>query len=129
MKPCLLSDQVVLIRPRRNVFIPVDSSGVPIDDEGKVMSVMQSAVAVKARRNPRQDYCMVYLPPLYRIRFWIFAIALWTGVAWASLGAALSLLVLGRWGMSRIVNGPVHDGYSLVSSRKTSYLFAPSSHS
>lgn len=111
----IYSDQVVLIRPRKAVFIAVDSSGVPVDEDGKITAIQQTRVATKAGRNPRQDYCMVHLPPFYRARFWIFAITLWTGVAWASAGSMLGVLVLGRWIAGLYYQGPVHDGYSLVS--------------
>lgn len=109
------SDQVVLIRPRKAVFVAVDPSGVPVDEEGKITAILQTRVATKAGRNARQDYCMVHLPPFYRARFWIFAVTLWTGVAWACVGSMLAILVLGRWMTGLWFKGPVHDGYSLVS--------------
>ncbi len=108
-------DQVVLIRPRRAVFIPVDEQGMPKSDEDKITALKQDRAAVKAHRNPAQDYCMVYLPPFYRERFWAFGCLLWTTVAFSLVMAACLPLAVGRAVLSKVSSEDLHDGYSFVS--------------
>ncbi|KAJ9098792.1 hypothetical protein QFC19_006269 [Naganishia cerealis] len=52
------ADQVILLKPRKNVFIPVDHMGIPKKDADKVLWLMQDRAAVKGHRDPRKDYCM-----------------------------------------------------------------------
>lgn len=109
------SDSVVLVKPRRAVFISVDPLGIPLTDEGKITAVYQDRVAQKVNRRSRDDYCQVYLPPLYPLRFWIFGILLWTGV---SCGLALAFflpVMVGRLAFKLASPYQFHDGYSFVS--------------
>jgi hypothetical protein len=115
IKGMLYSDQVVLLKPRKHVFIPVNSLGIPKSDADKVLLLMQNRAATKAHRDPRKDYCMVYLPPFYRVRFWIFGLLLWSLISWAVVFTILIPILVGRTATYHFVGREVHDGINLVS--------------
>ena len=109
------ADSVALVKPRRDVFVEVDHSGVPTTDEGKVTAVLQDRVGRKAHRRVKEDYTQVYMPGLYPLRFWIFGMSLWVSVAWTCVLALFIPIIIGR-GMTELWFGyQVHDGYSFVS--------------
>jgi hypothetical protein len=108
------SDQVVLLKPRKNVFIPVDEFGIPKTDNDKVLLLMQNKAAHRAGRDPRKDYCMVYLPPFYRLRFWVFGLLLWSLISWAVVLTILVPVLVGRQATRHFIGKDVHDGINLV---------------
>ncbi len=77
--------------------------------------LQQVKAAQSKNRDYKKDYCLVYLPSLYTLRFWLFGIGLWTAIAWTVAFAILAPLVVGRLAVGIILDDPVHDGYSLVS--------------
>ncbi|KAJ9124095.1 hypothetical protein QFC22_000890 [Naganishia vaughanmartiniae] len=108
------ADQVILLKPRKNVFIPVDHLGIPKTDNDKVLWLMQDRAAIKGHRDPRKDYCMVYLPPFYRTRFWAFGLFLWTFISWTIVFALLVPILVGRIATHHFVGRDVHDGINLI---------------
>lgn len=108
------SDQVVLLKPRKNVFIPVDAMGIPKSNDDKVLLLMQNKAAQRAGRDPRKDYCMIYLPPFYRIRFWLFGLLLWSLISWAVVLTVLIPVLVGRQATYHFIGRNVHDGINLV---------------
>lgn len=112
--PIANSDQVVLLKPRKNVFIPVDAMGIPKTNDDKVLLLMQNKAAHRAGRDPRKDYCMVYLPPFYRMRFWLFGLSLWTAICWAVVFTILIPVLVGRAATRHFIGRDVHDGINLV---------------
>lgn len=106
---------MVLLKPRKHVFIPVDSLGIPKTDADKVLLLMQNRAATKANRDPRKDYCMVYLPPFYRIRFWVFGLLLWSFISWTVIFTILVPILVGRAATYHFIGRDLHDGVNLVS--------------
>jgi E3 ubiquitin-protein ligase DOA10 len=109
------ADSVPLVRPRRNVFVPVNERGIPLTDEGKITVVYQDRVCRAANRNPSKDYMMVHLPALYPLRFWIFCISIWLAVSWTLALVIFTPIVVGRQLTFAYYGYWVHDGYSFVS--------------
>lgn len=75
---------------------------------------MQDRAAIKGHRDPRKDYCMVYLPPFYRTRFWAFGLLLWTFISWTIVFALLIPILVGRIATRHFIGREVHDGMNLV---------------
>jgi E3 ubiquitin-protein ligase MARCH6 len=111
------ADSVALVKPRRNVFVEVDDSGIPITDEGKITAVLQDRVGRKAHRRVKEDYTQVFMPALYPLRFWIFGMSLWVSVAWTCALAMFTPIAIGRMVTTMYFGRQVHDGYSFVSSQ------------
>ncbi|KAJ9106134.1 hypothetical protein QFC21_001276 [Naganishia friedmannii] len=108
------ADQVILLKPRKNVFIPVNDYGIPKTDKDKVLWLMQDRAAIKGHRDPRKDYCMVYLPPFYRTRFWAFGLFLWAFISWTIVFALLVPILVGRIATHHFIGREVHDGMNLI---------------
>lgn len=111
----LHSDRVALVKKSKYCFVPVNEDGIPKTDEGKIVVVKQNRAAEKAKRKPMRDYCMVYLPPFYRLRFWIFAVVFWGYIGLSMIMAFILPLLVGRGTIALLTKTKQHDGYSLVS--------------
>lgn len=57
---------------------------------------------------------MVYLPPFYRIRFWLFGLLLWSLISWAVVLTILIPVLVGRQATYHFIGRNVHDGINLV---------------
>jgi len=114
------ADSVALVKPRRNVFVEVDNSGIPVSDEGKITAVLQDRVGRKAHRRVKEDYTQVFMPALYHLRFWIFGMSLLVSVAWTCAMAMFMPIAIGRMVTTMYFGRQVHDGYSFVGSRGAS---------
>jgi hypothetical protein len=89
---------------------------VPVTAEDRVAVLQQVRAAQRKGRDHMKDYCLVYLPPFYTLRFWIFGIFLWTVIAWSVCATVFVPLFVGRLATAAFVDTDLHDGYSLVSS-------------
>ncbi|KAG9309896.1 hypothetical protein JVU11DRAFT_9928 [Chiua virens] len=73
-----------------------------------------NAEAVKAKRDIKDDYIVVYFPPRFRMRIIAFVAAIWTIMAIvAAIGIAVPVQ-LGRHFFALISSLTVHDGYSFL---------------
>ncbi len=102
----------------------MNEDGTPINEAGKLEILRQVQAAQKKGRDHRRDYCMVYLPPLYTLRFWIFGISLWTAIAWTVTLSVVTPLVVGRLATGAFSDRDLHDGYSLVCQVLLKCMFA-----
>ncbi|KAF8166549.1 hypothetical protein K438DRAFT_1856932 [Mycena galopus ATCC 62051] len=107
------SDNISLPRDMR-ATAPVDEHGEPLDDDAEELIRMQNEEAVKAKRVPREDYAVVYIPPYFRYRVIAFIAILWV-IGAIFLGVVFALPIqLGRSFFGLFVPRPVHDGYSFI---------------
>ncbi|KAJ7249539.1 hypothetical protein B0H12DRAFT_696107 [Mycena haematopus] len=107
------SDNISLPRDMRATAL-VDEHGEPLDAEARELIRLQNEEAVKAKRTPRDDYAVVYIPPHFRYRVFAFIVILWVLGA-IFLGVAFALPIqLGRSFFGLFVPRPVHDGYSFI---------------
>ncbi|KAI0685903.1 hypothetical protein BC835DRAFT_1523256 [Cytidiella melzeri] len=107
------SDNVVLVK-NEDATVEVDSNGQPIDEKAAQLMQLQNAEAEKARRNIKDDYTVVYLPPHYRCRVIAFTASLWI-ICSAALASFVGLpVLLGRFFFKLFVPYQVHDGYSFL---------------
>jgi len=107
------TDNLALPRDIR-ATVPVQENGEPVDDAARALMALQNAEAEKAKRNPKDDYIVVYIPPHFRRRVISFVALLWVIGAFL-LGVVVALPVqLGRSFFALFSSREVHDGYSLI---------------
>ncbi|KAJ7777220.1 hypothetical protein B0H16DRAFT_1301759 [Mycena metata] len=107
------SDNISLPRDMR-ATAAVTEHGEPIDDEAREFIAMQNEEAVKAKRRVEEDYMVVYIPPYFQYRVFLFIAILWVMGA-MFLGIVFALPIqLGRSFFALFVPRAVHDGYSFI---------------
>ncbi len=107
------SDNVAVPRDMR-ATARVDVNGIPIDDEARGLIAAQDAEAEKAKRNPKEDYTVVYIPPHFQYRIGLFIFALWV-IGCVFVTAAVSApILLGRGVFNLFTDRQMHDGYSFL---------------
>lgn len=107
------SDNVAVPRDMR-ATARVDVTGLPVDDEAQRLIMAQDAEAEKAKRNPKDDYTVVYIPPHFQYRVALFIFALWV-VGCVFITATVSMpILLGRSVFNLFTRRQMHDGYSFL---------------
>ena len=107
------SDNVAVPRDMR-ATARVDANGLPVDEEARKLIVAQDAEAEKAKRNPKDDYTVVYIPPHFQYRIGLFICALWV-IGCVFVTAAMSApILLGRGVFNLFTERQMHDGYSFL---------------
>jgi len=107
------SDNVAVPRDMR-ATARVDVDGVPTDDEARGLIAAQDAEAEKAKRNPKDDYTVVYIPPHFQYRIGLFIFALWViGCVFVTATTSVPIL-LGRGVFNLFTERQMHDGYSFM---------------
>ena len=112
-------DQVALLpqseRRKGGVFVALDENGSPRTPEDKLRLLKQDKRAREAKRDPKNDYTVVWLPQYWRTRVHAFIFAA-LGMAATCLAILFfGPLVVGRAALAMLTTEPIHDGYSLVS--------------
>lgn len=92
----------------------VDADGNPVDDASRLLIERQNAEIEKAKRNVKEDYTIVYLPPHFRYRVIVFIIGLWLASSMVLVASIAAPIHVGRAAFKLFVNRDVHDGYSFV---------------
>ncbi|KAH9172209.1 hypothetical protein EDB89DRAFT_1851386 [Lactarius sanguifluus] len=107
------SDNVAVPRDMR-ATARVDVTGLPVDDEAQRLIMAQDAEAEKAKRNPKDDYTVVYIPPHFQYRVALFIFALWVaGCVFITATVSMPIL-LGRGVFNLFTRRQMHDGYSFL---------------
>ncbi|RDB15868.1 ERAD-associated E3 ubiquitin-protein ligase doa10 [Hypsizygus marmoreus] len=107
------TDNLALPRDMR-ATVQVTPDGQPFDEAARALMNLQNAEIEKAKRNVKDEFIVVYIPPLFRYRVICF-IALFWMVGAVMLGAAVALPIqLGRSFFELFTTRDVHDGYSLI---------------
>lgn len=107
------TDNVVLVRDTP-ATAQVDGDGQPVDERAARLIRVQNAEAELAKRNVRDDYIVVYIPPLFKYRVMAFLLGIWmvgSIVLATVLGAPI---LLGRAFFRLWISHDVHDGYSFI---------------
>jgi E3 ubiquitin-protein ligase MARCH6 len=105
-----------------NIALPKDMrataevlpDGTPANPAAEALMEAQNAEAVKAKRDIKNDYLVVYFPPNFRMRIFGFIASVWTVVA---VLAAIFIAVpvqLGRRFFGVFTQKELHDGYSFL---------------
>ncbi|GLB43378.1 putative RING finger membrane protein [Lyophyllum shimeji] len=107
------TDNLVLPRDMR-ATAGVTEEGEPVDAEARKLMAEQNAEILKAKRNIKDDFMVVYLPPAFQYRVIAFIASLWV-IGAILLGIAVALpILLGRRFFEFFTTRDVHDGYSLI---------------
>jgi len=107
------SDNVAVPRDMR-ATARVDVDGLPVDEEARGLIAAQDAEAEKAKRNPKDDYTVVYIPPHFQYRIGLFIFALWViGCIFVTVALSTPIL-LGRAVFNLFTQRQMHDGYSFL---------------
>lgn len=107
------TDNVALPRDFR-ATADVTEDGEPLDEASARVMQIQNGEAEKAKRNIRDDYMIVYIPPHFRQRVISFIAFLWV-IGAISLGVMVALPIqLGRSFFKLFTSRELHDGYSLI---------------
>lgn len=107
------TDNLALPRDMR-ATVAVTEDGEPVDEAARVLMRQQDAEADKAKRNIKDDYMIVYLPPHFRYRIFGFILLLWTvGAIVAGFVVAVPI-TFGRSFFRLFTPRDVHDGYSFI---------------
>jgi E3 ubiquitin-protein ligase MARCH6 len=107
------SDNVAVPRDMR-ATAKVDVNGIPIDDEARGLIAAQDAEAEKAKRNPKEDYTVVYIPSHFQYRIGLFIFALWVIGCIFVTGAVCAPILLGRGVFNLFTDRQMHDGYAFL---------------
>ncbi|KAF8880202.1 hypothetical protein BD779DRAFT_1549951 [Infundibulicybe gibba] len=106
-------DNIPLPRDMR-ATVSVTEDGEPIDEEARQLMLIQDTEAEKAKRNVKDDYRVVYIPPHFRYRVISFIALLWV-IGAVFLGVSVALPIqLGRSFFKLFTQRDIHDGYSLI---------------
>ena len=95
------------------LVIRTDSLGIPLDDKGKqAVREQHAAIAKMSTQQPR--YTIVYIPPNFRLRLYLFVGSLWLSGAVVITGSFALPLVVGRACLDFLLGSSVqiHDGHS-----------------
>lgn len=95
-------------------MISVDENGRPLTDAGALAMAAQNSEASKSKRNIATDYTIVYTPPQFRLRIFLFIFIMWSSVAVASSLCVSLPIMLGRRMLQFITERELHDGYSFM---------------
>ena len=111
------TDRVALLtqqeRQQDGVFVPLDEAGTPRTKQGKLALLKQDRKARQAKRDPRKDYQIIWLPRYWRTRIHTFVFSA-LGTASAILAVAFfAPLLVGRAALGMFA-ADIHDGYSYV---------------
>ncbi|KAI0294319.1 hypothetical protein B0F90DRAFT_1757507 [Multifurca ochricompacta] len=107
------SDNVAVPRDMR-ATARVDADGLPVDDEARMLIEIQDAEAEKAKRNPKDDYTVVHIPPHFQHRIGLLIFALWViGCLFVTASVTVPVL-LGRGVFNLFTKRQMHDGYSFL---------------
>ncbi|THU92959.1 hypothetical protein K435DRAFT_967467 [Dendrothele bispora CBS 962.96] len=94
--------------------VEVNVDGEPVGDAARRLMNQQDLEAQKAKRNVKDDYMVVYIPPYFRYRIFAFLTLLWIcGAVCLGLGVAIPIGI-GRGFFNLILKREVHDGYSMI---------------
>lgn len=112
------TDNVAIAKDMR-VTAQVFVTGEPVDAEARRLIEIQDAEALKQKRNPKEDYTIVYIPPNFKYRVAAFITALWVIGAVSVAAGCVVPVVVGRELFRFLYVGKgsgkeVHDGYSFV---------------
>ncbi|KAG5640450.1 hypothetical protein DXG03_008621 [Asterophora parasitica] len=107
------TDNMALPRDMR-ATVGVTETGEPVDEEARILMEEQNAEMDKAKRSIADDFEIVYIPPLFRYRIFLFIALLWViGAILLGLVVALPILI-GRRVFELFTPRDIHDGYSLI---------------
>ncbi|KIK49077.1 hypothetical protein CY34DRAFT_797462 [Suillus luteus UH-Slu-Lm8-n1] len=107
------SDNIALPKDMR-ATAEVLEDGAPADPAAAELIAAQDAEAIKAKRDIKNDYLIVYFPPNFRLRIFGFIASVWVIVA---VLAAIFIAVpvqLGRHFFCLFTSKALHDGYSFL---------------
>ncbi|OAX41033.1 hypothetical protein K503DRAFT_713394 [Rhizopogon vinicolor AM-OR11-026] len=107
------SDNIALPKDMR-ATAEVLADGTPANPTAKALVDAQNAEALKAKRDIKNDYLIVYFPPNFRLRIFGFIASVWTVVA---VLAAIFIAVpvqMGRRFFGVFTLKELHDGYSFL---------------
>lgn len=107
------SDNIALPRDMR-ATAEVHEDGTPLNDKAAALIATQNAEAVKAKRDVKDDYIVVYFPPHFRMRITAFVTAVWTIMAIVAATCIAVPVQIGRHFFALISSSLVHDGYSFL---------------
>lgn len=107
------SDNVALVKDYPATVI-VTAGGAPIDTTQLEILIRQNAEADKTKRNIKDDYTVVYIPPKFRWRIAVFMLCLWICGSIMLAAALAAPILLGRAFFRLVVPYEVHDGYSFI---------------
>ncbi|KAI9573863.1 hypothetical protein HD554DRAFT_2012394, partial [Boletus coccyginus] len=107
------SDNIALPRDMR-ATAEVHEDGTPLNDKATALIATQNAEAVKAKRDVKDDYIVVYFPPHFRMRITAFVTAVWTIMAIVAATCIAVPVQIGRHFFALISSSLVHDGYSFL---------------
>ncbi|KAJ1732932.1 hypothetical protein LPJ61_001810, partial [Coemansia biformis] len=121
----------VPVVPGRNMLVPVDGNGDPMDDcydyeaadspelrnaednQGRNLPAAAPESSYRDRRFRREHYGVIYVPPGLNVRVCLVLVLGWLAIATLSGTTLVLSLAIGRGVHARIDTMPVHDMYAL----------------
>ena len=107
------SDNVALAKDEM-ATVEVDEAGKPINDKEESIMRAQDEETERAKRNVKDDYTVVYIPPFFKYRVFAFIFALWMVCSIVLSGSLAVPILLGRYFFRLFTTNHVHDGYSFL---------------
>jgi E3 ubiquitin-protein ligase MARCH6 len=107
------NDNVAIVRGMR-ATVEVTEDGKPINDAEARLLKLQNAEAERHKRNVDEDYTVVYIPPFFKYRVFIFILAVWSVCCVAIAAMLAGPVLLGRRFFLLFTAREVHDGYSFL---------------
>ncbi|KLO17994.1 hypothetical protein SCHPADRAFT_925510 [Schizopora paradoxa] len=107
------ADNIALPKEIR-ATVAVNEDGSPVDEASKRLMELQNSEADKAKRDVKEDYTIVYLPPYFKHRIMLFIASLWIVGSTAVVVVFAAPIVIGRAFFKLFSADVVHDAYSFV---------------
>ncbi|KDQ50759.1 hypothetical protein JAAARDRAFT_81797 [Jaapia argillacea MUCL 33604] len=106
-------DNVALTREMQ-ATADVDEHGEPLNEVAARMIAAQNAETERAKRNVKEDFTVVYMPPKFSYRVATFILVIWLAVCTVLASLVTFPIEFGRLFFKLFTSKEVHDGYSFL---------------
>ncbi|KAG9001493.1 hypothetical protein FRB93_012094 [Tulasnella sp. JGI-2019a] len=102
----------VIFPPNTRGLVIVDEEGRPTSQQEVELAILQDEACRKAGTAPEDSFTLLYVPPFFRVRIYLFICSLWITAAAATLACFAIPVYLGRAAVHFSGRTPIHDGYT-----------------
>ncbi|KAG8880094.1 hypothetical protein FRB97_001080 [Tulasnella sp. 331] len=102
----------VVFPPNTRGLVVVNEEGRPISQQEVELAVLQDEACRKVGAAPEDSFTLLYVPPFFRLRIYLFICSLWITAAAATLACLAVPVYLGRASVHLVGRAPIHDGYT-----------------
>lgn len=102
----------LMLPPNKRALLVVDEIGVPTSEEDLRLMHLQDEACRKMGLVPEESFELLYVPPHFRTRIYLFILSFWLSSAFACLASFAIPIYVGRACVHATGREPLHDGYT-----------------